>query len=102
MSETQLLPAQANGDHGIVGDALLAKGERFPECAAVAGQTAGDRNSLTDDAGDAVDQCAAVDLYARAKYQNGLQVCSEQLLADSLAGGKRVLHAVERRRGRRQ
>ncbi|MPN51588.1 hypothetical protein SDC9_199236 [bioreactor metagenome] len=94
MAETQVIAAQADSHYGIVADAVLAEREGFPECAAIAGQAAGDGNADADDAGYSVHQGAPVDLDTRAEHQDGLEVGSLDLPTDSFAGRERVVHPV--------
>jgi len=92
-SRTKRADPKAAGDDRGVGEASRSRGEGPAESAAIAGQSAGDRHAAADDAGDAVDQAAAVDHHAGSENENGLEAGRGDLASDALAGGERIFHA---------
>ncbi len=78
VAEADARTIKADGRDAALTRRVVGADQRFNECRAVAGKTAGDRNIGADRTGDARNQRAAVDLEAVGKNEDAGQVVGGQ------------------------
>ena len=93
MRELQAGTAQANGDHPISAYTIAVQRKGFLECAAIASQSAGNRNHRANYAAHAIDERATIDFHPGSKQQYRLKIRSSELLSKALSSCKGVVHA---------